>query len=109
MKLNVLDASGVPQQLLVEGLEAITDKSGSITATGVSQVAIAANSARSGFLIQNRSLNPMHINDLGAATVGASSFTLAPGECFPPAGYPITANAINILGTVSDIFSAREW
>lgn len=109
MKLNVLDASGVPQQLLVKGLEAITDRSGSIAATGISQIIIAANSARSGFLIQNRSLNPMHINDLGTASVGASSFTLAPGECFPPAGYPITTNAIHLLGTVSDIFSAREW
>lgn len=109
MKLNVLDASGVPQQLLAKGLEAITDKSGTLAATGVSQVVIVANSFRSGFLIQNRSLNPMHINDLGAATVGTSSFTLAPGEYFPPANYPITVNAISILGTASDIFSAREW
>lgn len=109
MKLNVLDASGLPQQIIVQGLEATADKSGSIAATGVSQLCIAANSLRSGFIIQNKGSNPMYVNDLGAATVGASSFTIAPGAFFPPPGYPMTGNAVNIIGTVSDVYSAREW
>lgn len=109
MKLNVLDASGIAQQILTPGLESSTDNSGTITATGVAQTVLASNSARSGYIIQNRGSNPMYVNEKGAATVGAGSFVIAPGDFFPPSNFPITTGAISIIGTISEIFTVREW
>ncbi len=109
MLLNVLDSAGVAQKVIVASQEAIVDHSGSIASTGVAQTAIAANALRSGFFIQNKGANPMYVNELGAATNGAGSFTIAPGASFPPAGYPISTGALSILGTAADIFTAREW
>lgn len=110
MLINVLDAQGVAQKMVVQGQEAIVDHSGSIAATGTSQTAIAANSLRSGCIIQNVGANPMFINELGVAAASTGgSFTLAPGATFPPAGMGLSAAAINITGTVGDKFTAREW
>lgn len=110
MLLTVLDGLGVQQKVIVAGQEAIVDKSGTIAATGVAQVAIAANALRSGYRIQNRSaVNPMYVNELGAASAGQQSCTIAPGAFFPPEGYPVTTSAISIMGTTGDLFSAREW
>lgn len=109
MLLTVLDGLGVSQKVIAVGQEAPVDKSGVIAATGVAQVAIDANAFRSGFVIQNTGANAMRVNELGAASVGAGSFSIAPGAFFPPAGYPVSTGAISIVGTAGDIFVAREW
>lgn len=110
MLLTVLDGAGVTQKVIVAAQEAVTDKSGSIAATGTAQTAIAANTLRSGYRIQNRSaVNPMYVNELGAASSGQQSCAIAPGAFFPPEGYPVTTSAISIMGTAGDLFAAREW
>lgn len=111
MLIQILDATGTQQQVIIKAQEAVTDRSGQIAATGVSQILAAANVLRSGFRIQNKSsVNPMYVNELGAASAsGAQSFTVLPGAFFPPDGYPVSTNAINVLGTAGDTFAAREW
>lgn len=110
MLLNVLDSAGVAQKIITKGQEAVVDKSGSITSTGVAQTAIAANTLRSGCIIQNRSVsNAMYVNDLGAASTGQQSFMVPAGGFWPPSDYPVATGAVSILGTVGDLFTAREW
>lgn len=113
MLINVLDAAGIAQKLIVHGQEAPLDHSGVIAATAVAQTALAANSLRSGYVIQNRGAAAMYVNDLGAATVAvganAGSFAIQPGAFFPPVGYPVTTGAISIIGTINDGFAVREW
>lgn len=109
MIITILDAAGVQQSVIAKGQESVVDKSGTITATGVSQLLMAANANRSGFLVQNLGSNPMHINAFGVAADDQTSFTIAPGAFFPPENYPITTGAITILGTIGDKFAAKEW
>jgi len=109
MQLQAVDALGVQQTVLVSGIEAPIDHSGAIAATGAAQTIIPANSGRSGFFVQNRGANPMYINDLGNATTGAGSILIAAGGYFPLPGYPVSAGALSILGTIGDVFTAREW
>lgn len=109
MLTNVLDGNGVSQVVILAGQESIADRSGVIGATGVAQSLLSANSLRSGWIIQNRGVAPMYVNDLGVATAGAGSFVIPTGGTFPPANYPVTVNAISVLGTVNDPFTVREW
>ena len=109
MLLTVLDSAGVSQKVITRAQESALDHSGIIVATAVAQQVLAANTLRSGFIIQNRGSNPMYVNDLGVATVGAGSFAIAPGNFFPPDNYPLKTGAISILGTINDIFVVREW
>jgi hypothetical protein len=109
MLLNVLDATATAQKVIVKGQEAIVDHSSTITATGVSQQALAANAFRSGYFFQNLSARNMFINELGAATQIQGSILIPPGGSFPPDNYPVNTAAINIIGTISDGFTAREW
>ena len=111
MLVQILDATGTQQQVIIPAQEAAVDRSGQIASTGVSQILAAANVLRSGFRMQNKSsVNPMYVDDLGAASsTGNQSFTVLPGAFFPPESYPVTTNAINVLGTAGDIFAAREW
>lgn len=109
MLINVLDATGISQSLIVAGQEAVVDKSGSIVATGVAQIALDANANRTGFIIQNISNHTIYLNDKGAATNTTGSFQLAQGQVFPPFGYPVTTGAISVMGTMGDTFTAREW
>ncbi len=89
--------------------EAVLDRSGSIASTGIAQTLLAANTLRSGWLMQNRGSNVMYVNDLGTAVVGAGSFQVSPGAFFPPQGFPLFTGAVSILGTATDIFTVREW
>lgn len=110
MQLLVSDAKGVQQQVVVKGLEAPVDRSGALGATGRAQCLMEANTNRSGFVVQNlSSVNPMWINDLGAASTGPGSFRVPPGSFFPPRDYPVGTGALSILGTQGDAYSAREW
>jgi hypothetical protein len=109
MLMTVIDGNGVSQAVIVSTQEAITNKSGSITATGVAQDAAVANALRSGCRFQNVGSNPMYFNDLEAAAVGEGSFIVGVGEYWPPVGYPVSTGAISVLGTVGDAFTGREW
>jgi hypothetical protein len=109
MLMKIIDALGVQQTIIAPSQESSLDHSGSIAATGVSQLLLAANVFRSGWFIQNKGANPMYLNDLGVASVGAGSFVVAPGNSFPPPNYPMVTGAINILGSIGDTFVVREW
>ena len=109
MLLNILDGAGLAQKVIVAGQESVVDRSGTIAATAVSQSFLAVNLLRSGFTLQNRGVNPMYLNELGAAAVIGSSFVVPANGFFPPEGFPVSTNAWAILGTISDAFTAREW
>lgn len=109
MLLKIVDALGASQTIIARAQEAALDHSGTVAATGVSQELLAANTFRSGWLIQNKGANPMYVNELGAATAGAGSFAVAPGASFPPLGFPIGTGAIAVLGTAAEVFTCREW
>ena len=109
MLVNILDGNGAAQKVILKGQEAPIDHSGAISVTGVAQQMLAANVLRSGWVMQNLGANPMRVNDLGTATVGAGSFQVAVGAFFPPEGYPVSTGAVSILGTATDVYSVREW
>lgn len=109
MLLQILDANGVKQNVLAHGIEAVVDQSGVIVATGVAQIATPALSTRAGWLFQNLGTSSIWINDLGTATAGSGSFMVPPNGVFPPNGYPLTQNAISILGTLSTQYTLRIW
>ena len=109
MLLNILDGQSILQRVLARAQESVSDHSGAIVATGVSQPMLAANPLRAGWVMQNLSSNPMYINDLGFATVGSGSFSVPPGGAFPAYGYPLSTSAISIVGTAADAYTCREW
>jgi hypothetical protein len=113
MLLQVIDGQGLLTTVIAASQETVVDHSGSITGSG-SQALLAVNPTRSGWFVQNRGTNPMYINELGAAasaavSAGSGSVMIPAGASFPPAGYPLTSQAINILGTLADNFVCREW
>lgn len=117
MLTAIIDGNGVARNLITPGQETVVDKSGHIAVTNTSQVAIAANSNRSGWFIQNLSAVPgqgMWINDLGVDASetpadGNTSIYLDAGDYYPRAGQPVTTKAISIIGTAGDAYAAREW
>jgi hypothetical protein len=108
MLLIVQDGQGNAQTVIARGQEAVADYSGTIAATGQSQVALAANNLRSGWFFQNNGEYPMQINEVGSAG-GGSSFTVPAGYTFPPANFPVTVGQINVSGTAGDAYALRAW
>lgn len=113
MLIDILDGNGTLQRVIVQGQESPTDRSGLVLVTDVAQDVMIENADRSGWFLQNLGSNVMYVNDLGVAAYpiveGTGSFTLQPGESFPPAGYAISTGPLSILGTADDVFLAREW
>jgi len=109
MQLKVLDALGIQQTLVSGGLESISDHSGTVAATGVSQTLLAANLSRSGWVGQNTSTHTLYWNPNGDASTGAGSFQVPAGGFFPPVGFPMTTGAVTITGTAADSFTIKEW
>jgi hypothetical protein len=113
MLLNIVDGTGLPQRIIVEGQETVIDQSGLIVATGVAQVLAAANANRSGIILQNDGSHNMEINDLAAAAsptvTDNGSFVVTPGSYWPPAGYPVSTGAISVSGTTGDTYTCRTW
>lgn len=115
MIMQVVDGNGELQQIVVQSPGIPADRSGTIQASGVSQTLldiVPDGSTRSGWLVQNNTASgfTMQINDLGSpADQGPTSVNLAPGEFFPPPGYPVTQGSVEIAGNVGDNFMAREW
>lgn len=110
MLLNVKDSAGDTQIVVVQAQENPSDASGVIVADGVSQTLVGAFAERSGFLIQNLSVeNPMYINEIGGDATSPGSFMLVPRAFFPPPGYPVPTGDINIAGSMGDRYAARVW
>lgn len=107
MLMSIIDAESNQQVIVVGSVETTTDSSGSISESSEWQVALDANTDRSGFLIQNKGSNDMQVNDTAQAT--GSAFLLQPGDFWPPAGYPVNTSAVYIYGTAEDTYLAREW
>lgn len=87
-----------------------TDRSGTITLGGTAQTAMAANTARKGFWIQNQSTGDLWINSLATAVADSPSMKIAAGALYenPPSGVPV--GAVSIIGaTTGQKFAAREW
>lgn len=89
---------------------AYVDHSAAIT--GVDQIIIPANAGRLGYFIENlaTSVNSIFINFGAAATAGAGSIEITPGGYWPNGngGAPITTQAIHLIGTAGDKFTAKE-
>lgn len=109
MLLNVLDATGTSQKVIVKGQEAVVDHSSTISVTNTSQIALTSNALRSGFLIQNLGTHNMWVNDLGTATETQGSILLVPNAIITGDGYAVNTNAINIIGTAGDGYTLRSW
>ena len=110
----MIDGNGVLQTIVAPGQEVVTDRSGSITTSSTNQQLLAANPSRSGWYIQNNGVNNMMINELGGdASVSNNNIILTPGSSViaggPSGQIPLTSGIINISGTASDTFTAREW
>jgi hypothetical protein len=110
MLLTVLDSTGIVQTVITNGQEAVTDNSGTISATGVSQIIAVANSTRSGFFLQNVGANSMWFNELGSATETHGSVLLIPGASVSaPKNYPVCINSLNLIGTSGEGFTLKQW
>ena len=110
---TVIDGLGEPIQVIMPGQGAPTDRSGTISNDGISQVLFPANPTRSGFLVQNQSTfgNMMRVSEVGADATLLGAWVLRPFEYFPPHGvYDIMPVGIfNISGSMADPYAAREW
>ncbi len=111
MLLTVLDSTGATKTVCVQSQGSGTDRSGTISIASTSQQLMAANGSRSGWFVQNTTLNvPMTVNELGGDATNASSVVLNFGDVFPPPGYPVSTGIINIAcGTPGATFVAREY
>lgn len=86
------------------------NRSGTITAGGTAQVAMALNASRRGFSIQNNSTGDLWFDTLATAVQSQPSICLSAGSLYetPYGGCP--TGAVSIIGaTTAQAFSAREW
>lgn len=124
MLIQILDAQGVPHWSTAQGQDQINDYSGSLAAGSVGvnavfQQVMPANvgpppAGRAGWLFQNTSGNPMLLNELDpTVSTVTNSWTINPGEAFPPCGFPIPTGIIQVMGTAAsqqgDTYTCREW
>ena len=110
MLIKVLDETGTPQSMIVNGQEALVDSSGTIATTNTSQIGVSANAYRTGFFFQNLGSHNMWVNELGNATEVAGSVLIAPGQSISaPYNYPVSVGAINVIGTSGDGYTIRTW
>lgn len=109
MLMIVLDGQQQQQTVIVKGQELSSDRSGSISSTGASELLLDANASRSGWIIQNLGDDPLHINEIGAAAEGSGSFVVAPGAFFPPSNFPVTTGVVSIMGITGTAYTVREW
>ena len=109
MLLTIKDSAGATHTIIVQAQDGITDHSGAIDATGASQPVMPENLQRSGFYFQNTSSHNMTVNELGNDATAPGAWVIPPNGSFPPSGYPVSTNAINVAGTMGDTYIAREW
>lgn len=88
---------------------AITNRSGTITSGGASQILAAANATRSYFFIQNISTNILWINFGVAAAQDSPSIKLLPESTFVMEGGFVSIDSVTIIGpTTGAKFVAKE-
>jgi hypothetical protein len=109
MLLQIKDGAGATHTIIVQAQDTVNDRSGAIDADAVSQTVMAANLNRSGFYFQNVSTHNMTLNELGIDATATGAWVIPPNGTFPPPGYPVSTDAINVAGTLGDVFIAREW
>lgn len=112
MLLEVLDANGNARTIITNGQETVVDQSGVFVEGAVFQEAMAANDERSGFFFQNRSGEPMYIQEsLEQPTTNDDAVEVLPGDSFPLPGvpYPVTTLPIWVAGQAEGKYVAKEW
>ena len=116
MILWVKDGNGVNQQVCVQSpTDTITDSSGTLTATGDSEILldpVPEGFVRAGWFFQNNgdSGAEMLINEIGGeAQEGPSVFHVVHGATFPPPGYPVPQGQISVSGVQGDSYACRQW
>ncbi len=118
MKLSTIDASGVTQTIIVNGVAEVADRSGTIETPGISQELLAANPDRGGWFFQNLGAVQMMLSEIGDEADPDTSFRVAPLGTFPPPNYPVTVGVISVRAdnsgdeatdAVGAQFICREW
>jgi hypothetical protein len=88
------------------------DRSGAITLGGQAQQLMAANTARRGWSLQNKSTANLWFNDLGGSADPAanSSTYLPPGAYYESESNGASVTAVSIIGDATGAqFVAKEW
>jgi hypothetical protein len=82
----------------------------SVSLSGISEVAIAANAARKRLIIQAHPNNagPIAFNWGAGAAVLASCPNLLAGQSFDTGVGPVSTQALNIIGTALDVLTIQE-
>ncbi len=111
MLLDVIDGNGAHKTVCAQSQGTPTDRSGTVAAANVSQQLLGTNTLRSGWFVQNTTLNTIiSVNEIGNPATSAGAVLLKYGDVFPPPGYPVTTGAVNIAsGTAGATFTAREF
>ena len=95
---------------LVGNQVTLVDKSGTITAGGSAQTAIASNSLRRGFIIQNNSSGNLWFSSMATAVQSQPSFLIQPGGYYETPVHAVPTATVSIIGpTTGQAFTAREW
>lgn len=87
---------------------------GGIALSGVSEILLAANVNRLGYIIENP---PANVNSIwinfgvgNPAAADQTSFEISPGGYFPPnGGFVFSTEQINVVGTPGDLVVAKEF
>lgn len=87
-----------------------TDRSGTVTAGGVSQTLAAANSARKRLLIENPPSATENLTfNFTATAVGAAALVLVPGGAYDSEGGPVSTELVTVsAATTAHAFIAKE-
>lgn len=87
-----------------------TSRSGTITAGGVAQTLMVANTARTGFSVQNLSSGDLYISSVGTAAATQPSMRVPAGSLYETPAHGCPVEAISIFGaTTGQAFAAMEW
>ena len=81
-----------------------------ITAGGTAQVAIAANTNRTGYSVQNQSAGDLWVSHTGTAVANDTFLKLPPGATYttPKTSHP--KGAVSIIGaTTGQAFNPVQW
>lgn len=85
-----------------------TNRSGSVTTGGTSQVLMAANASRQSFSVQNTGSYPLYVKVNAAAVADNTSLLIPAGGYFESPNR--TVLAVNIIGPITgQTFFAQEW
>jgi len=89
---------------------AAIDGSATVVAGGTAQTLFAGVVPANGYLVANNSSAMLYISDVGAATSGGASISIAAGTVFmTPSGYK-PAGAVSLWGgATGQAFAARRW